>query len=504
MTRSSKPTPTWYRVGLLGVLGGAVLFSGVVVARSFFSDARDRGGLIADVLSLVHEQHVDQPSIDDLTEAALGAIANSVGDPFTIYVPPADVAEFEKQLTGAYSGIGASIEVRDGVLTIVSPLEDSPAYRAGLLPDDRVVAIEGEPTVGLSATEAVTRLVGESGTKVTITIERNEERFDVTLVREDIVSRTIRGFARSPDDPEQWQHAINDQIAYIRITQFSLATAEELDAALDAAVVQAPNLRGLILDLRGNPGGLMDAAIKIADRFLADGIIVAAAGPKAGTSEARATSSDSDSGLEVVVLVDGASASASEILAGALAGNDRAIVVGTRSFGKGSVQQVWPLLGGLAGEIKITQAYYKVPTLGGGLARVHRKPEDLTWGIDPSPGHYVAMSTEQLINAREVRFALDKLGGSPTDQSVGVTVDSLEDPQLSAAFDTLQARLASGEWGRPGGDLPTPDEVASTELARAMETREFLNQRLAEITELIDSLEQELEGVETNQKSDPL
>lgn len=487
----SKTVPTWYRVTLLGVLGGAVLFSGIALVRSIMASNAAEGTLIAQVIGLMHREHADQPEVDQLTEAALAGIASSVGDPYTIYVPPRDVAEFEKQLTGTYSGIGASIAIVEDVLTIITPLEDSPAYRAGLLPDDRIVAIESVPTEGLTSEQAVERLVGEDGSEVTLTIERLETQFDVTLTREQIVSRTVRGFLRDPQDPEQWNYQISPSVAYIRITQFNEQTIGEFDAALTRAT-ENPATRGLILDLRGNPGGLMAAAIHIADRFLSEGVVLAVSGPSVGTETVTASVQETDTPIELAVLVDSASASASEILAGALSGNSRAVAVGTRTFGKGSIQQVWPLRNFEAGEIKITQAYYQTPLASGQLTRVHRKPGDLEWGIDPSPGHYVEMSTQQLIEARDVRLELDLLKGAESDPQT-LSLDDLKDPQLQAAHETLLTRFETGNWGTPGGDVPI-ERDPSEELARAIQTREMLQSRLDEIDTRIDELESEVDN----------
>lgn len=501
MNKPARTIPMWYRLGMLGILGGAVLFSGAAIVRGLVSDSRSQAGLISDVILLMTDQHVDEPTPDELTESALAAIAASVDDPFTVYIPPALTDAFEKDLTGSYSGIGATIEMRDAWLTIVSPLEDSPAYRQGLLPDDRIVEIDGESTLGITTNQAVDRLTGEPDTDVVLTIERAGEgdepdRFEVTITRAPIVARTVKGLHRDPSDPERWLHAADPEhaIAYIRIAQFTDATAQEFDEAIDAIQSELGEPAGLILDLRGNPGGLMATAIHVADRLLDSGVIVAAEGPSVPSSAVNATKSETRLACPIIVLINSASASASEILAGAIQGNGRGVVLGSRSFGKGSIQQIWPLREGEAGHMKITQALYKVATPEGTLRSVHRRPDSLEWGIDPSPGMYLPMTLEQLIAAREARLAIDRLALGEAD-ATGIdwaepetALESLQDPQLLAAYRALRDMISTGQWGRPGEDPPEPGQVAADEIEAIESLRASLLDRITELEERLETL----------------
>ncbi|MEO0512515.1 MAG: S41 family peptidase [Planctomycetota bacterium] len=537
--RRNRGRGGWARQGLVVVLGLAVVFSGASVALSAWRARSGDAAAFAEVLGIVSSVHVDQPEPGELAQAAIGGMVASLEDPYSVFVPAERVAAFEKELTGSYSGIGASIEMRDGWLTIVSPLEDSPAYRAGLLPGDRIEAVDGDSTEGITADGAVARLTGEEGTQVVLTVSRlmaepvpetvadgggsaegsdvgagvggsgvggRGEPFEVVIVRAPIVSRTVKGVRRDPADPEAWVFTLDSArgIGYVRVTQFTPSTVEAFDAAI-AEMVDA-GLAGVIVDVRGNPGGLMDAAVRMVDRVLNDGLIVSASGPAAGSSRREASASATVFDGEVVVLIDGQSASAAEIFAGAIVGNGRGVALGTRTFGKGSVQGVFNLTDG--SELKLTQAWYRVAdgsggqeqTAGGGSRAVDRAAgEGGRWGVDPSAGMYVPMSRASLIAARDAMVELDRLGGGSAVRAIAeaggesggtsagepwdveAVLDRRADPQLRAAHGAMVERLETGEWGRPGRDPPGSDDLRAQE-ARGMEReRGLLIARLAEL-----------------------
>ncbi|KRG83018.1 peptidase S41 [Stenotrophomonas daejeonensis] len=269
-------------------------------------------------------------------------------DPHSTYFDKEDAEAFDEQASGAYEGIGVELLQQDDVLKVVSPIDDTPAARAGLRAGDLIVAIDGKP---ISAVEAMEPLRGPAGSQVVLTIERGDEKpFDVTVTRETIRVTSVRSKMLEPG------------YAYVRISTFQADTGADFQKHLAQLQAQAGGkLKGMVLDLRSNPGGLLTAAVQVADGLLDKGVIVTTRG-RIAVSDARfeATPGDLMQGAPVVVLVDAGSASASEVLAGALRDNGRARVVGSRTFGKGSVQTVLPLDNG--DSVKLTTARYYTPS----------------------------------------------------------------------------------------------------------------------------------------------
>lgn len=486
-------------VALVSVLGVAVL--GATVALK--SSQRDLAFFdpIIDVKHLIDTRFVDEVDETSLQTAAIAGMIGELDDPFTTYVPAEQVQDFSKSLTGEYVGIGAQISLRDGWLTIVSPLEDSPAFRVGLMPDDRVVAIEGETTFQQSIDQAIEKLTGDAGTPVTITIEREGERFDVEIIREAIKTRSIKGFHRDPADPERWLHTIDpdSSIAYIRITQFTPGVASEFAAALAQARSAHGPVRGLVLDVRSNPGGVLEEAAAIADMLLDGGTILKTRGRNRPESVFTAEPGGLFTEGPIVVLINGGSASASEILAGALKDNlpDRTVVLGTRTFGKGSVQNVLTLPSSAGGaQLKLTEQYYYLPS--GKL--VHRTPDATEWGVDPTDGFHLPLTNDDASLLFERRREQEVLRADATEEGAdgeielerwddpAWIVDKLADPQLAAALDAITAKLATGEWQRTGEPLPALAERSTTELADARLYRERLLRDLERIEGRIEEL----------------
>lgn len=474
---------------IVGVLGVAVLGATVALKTT-------RGDLaffdpIIDVKHLIDSRFVDDIDEQALQTAAIRGMIGELNDPFTAYVPAEEVRNFSKDLTGEYVGIGAQISLRDGWLTIVSPLEDSPAFRSGLMPDDRVVAIEGETTYEKSIDEAIDKLTGDPGTPVTITVERDGERFDVAIVREAIKTRSIKGFHRDPSNPERWLHVIDPErkIAYIRITQFTPGVAREFATALE----QSKDIGGLVIDLRSNPGGVLEEAAAIGDMLLDGGTILKTRGRSRPEQSYDAQPGGRFIDGPVVVLVNGGSASASEILAGALKDNDRAIVLGQRTFGKGSVQNVITLPSSTGGaQLKLTEQYYYLPS--GKL--IHRTPDALEWGVDPSDGFYLPLSNAEAATLFERRREQELLrAGETPDEALDErwsdpawVVEQLADPQLAAALRAIALRQDEGSWVPTGKPLPEQDELSTTELANARLIRERLLRDLERVDERIVEL----------------
>lgn len=474
------------QVALVAILGVAVLGSTLRIAQmggdyEFFDP-------LIDVKHILTTRYVEPVDAATLQRAAIDGMIESLNDPFTVYVPPRDVREFEKALTGEYVGIGAQVIVRDGWLTIVTPLEGSPAFRAGLMPDDRIVEINGESTFGKTAQDSVDVLTGQPGTSVELTVERAGERFGVTVVRDQIKTLPVKGFHRRGAEGE-WQHLIDPDrgIVYVWLTQFNPGCARTIGEVLLQHGAERGELGGLVLDLRWNPGGVLGEAIALADMFLKEGVIVSTRGrahpEEVATSRAQGTLPD----FPVIILLNEASASASEVLAGALQENGRAVVLGTRSVGKGSVQSVITLPNGNGAQLKITEQGYYLPS-GRSLQRTDTSVE---WGVDPTPGFYMPLSTEQVSDLLRVRREEDviRANGEGDWSDPATIVDRLRDPQLAAALRAVQARIDTGEWERTGQPGPEREAIALDELRRIQRTRDVMLRELGRLERRIAAIE---------------
>ncbi|SFM81896.1 S41 family peptidase [Thermodesulforhabdus norvegica] len=317
--------------------------------RSSEDDIFSQLKLFTDVMDLVQEQYVEEVEPSRLIQGAIKGMLQEL-DPHSAFMTPDEYRELQVETTGEFGGIGIEITIRDGILTVVAPLEGTPADKAGIQPNDQIIRIDGEPTKDMSLMEAVKRLRGKEGTKVTITILREgvARPFDVELVRDIIRVRSIKYVTLEPG------------FGYVRITSFQSDTSSELEKALEKLEEENKPLKGLILDLRNNPGGLLDQAVRVSDEFLDEGLIVYTKGRHSQqTMRFEAHKNGRPHKYPIVVLVNGGSASASEIVAGALQDHKRAIIVGEPTFGKGSVQTVIPLKDGSA--VRLTTALYYTP-----------------------------------------------------------------------------------------------------------------------------------------------
>lgn len=303
----------------------------------------------ANVANHVMDYYVEETTNEALLEGALNGMLGSL-DPHSNYLTVAQYKDLKNQTRGKFGGLGLEVTMVDGLIKVVSPLDDTPAAKAGIKPGDLIVRINEQPVYGLTLTQAVDQLKGEPNTDVEITIRRGEEAdFPIKLVRADIKI-----------DPVKF--SIKENVGYVRIRTFNEATINRVKEAVEHFKKELGNkLQGLILDVRNNAGGLLDACVDVSDLFLENGIIVSIKGRGEDKNHyLKATPGDIIRGLPIAVLVNGGSASASEILAGALQDNGRGLVIGTRTFGKGSVQSVIPLSDGSA--IKLTTALYHTPS----------------------------------------------------------------------------------------------------------------------------------------------
>lgn len=441
---------------------------------------------IIETRMLLSSAFVDSTDDKEMQEAALEAMVASLGDPYTVYVPPQREGAFNKELRGTYVGIGAEIDIHENYLRIVTPLEDSPAQHVGVMAGDLVLTIDGESTLGKSADDCMAKLLGEEGTPVTITVRHKdgrEESFTITRAR--IQTQTVKGFRRTATG---WEHILDREhgIGYLRLTQFTETSAEAMYTAI--AAMQKDGAKGLVIDLRFNGGGSLGAAIQIADLFLRKGSIVSLRNRDGQGRAWNAAEQPTDIDLPLVLLVNEGSASASEVLSGALQENGRAKVLGTRTFGKGSVQDVRELPED-KGVIKITTARYYLPS-GRNITRSH-KPEDADkpWGVDPDSGFHVPMSDDQERTMFIARRAWEIPDGKPTDPAKwsdpawiaaapGESGETgLGDLQLAAAVTALRTQLTEGTWPRVGDDAGASATV-SDELQRARGYRDRLVKEL--------------------------
>lgn len=487
-----------YELSLVGILGIAVVGSTLAVAR--------RGGdykffdPLVDVKRIITDRYVDKVDEKALQNGAIQGMLETLNDPYTVYVPAAEKANFDKELTGEYVGIGAQVDQKDGWLIIVTPLEDSPAYKAGLMANDKVLEIESTSTQGLSIDKCIESLQGQPGTPVKLTIERAGQKQQITVTRDRIKTLSVKGFHRDPVDPNKWQYLIDPtrKIAYIRLTQFTPQCAKLIYEALESVNASSGDLKGLVLDLRWNPGGLLNEAVSIADLFLEDGVIVSTRGRTVAEVVEKAHKEGTYPNFPIAVLVNNSSASASEVLSGALVENNRAIVVGTRTFGKGSVQGVLNIASADGAELKFTEQGYYLPS----GRSITRKDDKAQWGVDPTRGFYVPMTDPELIEMLKVRRELEVIrpGDAQAEQrwsDADWILTTLKDKQLAAAVRAVQAKVDSGEWKSTGLDGVSDKGVQVGEAQRLITARDRLERELARLDRRITAVETGVSDVKT-------
>ena len=306
--------------------------------------------LFGDVLERVRSDYVEKPDDTQLIESAINGMLAAL-DPHSAYLSPKHFRDMQVQTRGEFGGLGIEVTMENGIVKVVSPIDDTPAYKAGLQANDLITHLDNEQIVGLTLEQAVEKMRGPVNTPITLTIVRKgrEDPFDVKITRDVIRINAVKA-------------RVEGDVAYIKVSTFNEQTHTNLVKSIEAMKKQlGKNLKGYVIDLRNNPGGLLDQAIAVSDDFLERGAIVLTKGRNnEETQRSQARPGDLTEGKKVVVLINGGSASASEIVAGALQDHKRATVVGTRSFGKGSVQTIIPL--GANGAIRLTTARYYTPS----------------------------------------------------------------------------------------------------------------------------------------------
>ena len=342
---------------IAGIMAGVLIstqWAGPLIAQE---DTRNRSvyqqlDLFGDVFERIRAQYVTEVDTGDLIRAAINGMLSSL-DPHSSFLAPDDFEDLRVQTRGAFGGLGIEISQQDGYVRVIAPIDDTPAYHAGVQAGDLITHVDGESLLGMTLPDAVDLMRGPVGSEIIITIirEGESEPFDLSIIRDEIRIQAVR--ARTEGD-----------IVVLRLTTFNEQTFPNLVSGLEDAIEDLggiENLRGVVLDLRNNPGGLLNQAIRVTDAFLDRGEIVSTRGREDEHGERyNASAGDLVEGAPMVVLINGGSASASEIVAGALQDHRRAVVVGTRSFGKGSVQSLIPLRGD--GAMRLTTSLYYTPS----------------------------------------------------------------------------------------------------------------------------------------------
>jgi len=399
-------------------LGGGVASKGNDTAATY-----ENLRLFTEVLSIVQSQYVDEVPPKDIIYNAIKGTLRGL-DPHSSFLDPEMYREMQVETSGSFGGLGIEITLRDDVLTVVAPIEGTPAYRAGIQPGDRILKIEGLSTKDMQLADAVKRMRGKPGSKITITIVREgwTESKDFLITREQIRVQSVKNSQLEPG------------IEYIRLRQFQEQTANDLEAALEKYSKDG-KIQGLVLDLRNNPGGLLTSAVEVTEKFLEPGKLVVYTEGRVRNQNMRFSSNSKRAYTDfpIVILVNQGSASASEIVAGALQDWGRAVVLGTQSFGKGSVQTIIPLSDGSG--LRLTTAKYFTPK----GRSIHGK------GITPD------IVVE---GPKTTAVAAAGEGAAPTPQVPDTPQEQLKrDPQLQRALDLLKA-MKILDKSRPGAAGP--------------------------------------------------
>jgi len=422
--------------------------------------------LLVDMMDQVERNYVKDVDRREMFEAAVEGVMGTL-DPYSSYIKPKEISRFRSTVDSHFGGIGIRVSVDHEKLTILSPVVGTPGYRAGLLSGDRIVEIDGESTEELSIDDAVRRLKGKPGSKVTLTVVHpgTTKRVKIEVVREIIHVSTVLGDTRKEDDTWEFMLKPQQHIGYVRITGFSRDTARETREVLDG--LQKEKLRGLIIDLRFNPGGLLSSAIEVSDLFVSQGTIVSTEGRNSPKREWTAEKKGTYEGFPMVVLVNRYSASASEIVSACLQDHDRAVILGERTWGKGSVQNVIELEDG-ASALKLTTASYRRPS-GKNIHRFHGSKEEDEWGVMPDDGFLVELGDAEmrgLIDDRRQRDVIQQ--HTDADDPDGDPDDDPDDDESKNGGDGAKPHEGASEEPADGGESEEP-ALLDRQLQKAVE-----------------------------------
>jgi carboxyl-terminal processing protease len=425
MTSKSKYLNAVAILFLMGVTAFFLRGSGRVVEADT-SEVYKNIETFTEVLRQIEENYVEPQDAQRLIEGAIKGMVQSL-DPHSSFMTKDEHQELMMETRGSFTGIGIEITVKDGMLTVVSPIEGTPAYVAGLKAGDKIVKIEGKPTKDMTLIDAVKQIRGPKGSQVNLTILRESENkpLELSIVRDVIPLKSVRHLVLSPE------------VGYVRVSNFQSRTSEELASALEN-LEKGRNLIGLILDLRNNPGGLLSQAIEVSELFLDSGVIVSTKG-RDSSQDITATAHKNKRArtYPIIVLVNGGSASASEIVAGALQDNYRALILGTKTFGKGSVQTILPLSDGSG--LRLTTARYYTPS--GRSIQLSGITPDIELAF-VSPNEKETTAPSKMVREEDLERHMEKEPDQPEKKAKEVT-SSPEEQQAKTLLDRdNQARHA--------------------------------------------------------------
>ena len=430
----------WKKLLLIALIASVAMTASCVTAADKKApkeeevDTYEMLNLFGDIMERTKISYVEDVSDQKLIESAINGMLSSL-DPHSSFLDAKSFQYLNEQTQGKFGGLGIEVTMENGVVKVVSPIDDTPAFRAGLKPGDYIISLDGTTVVGMSLNEAVDKMRGKVGTKIKLTIRRGTQKpFDVTLKREEIKIQSVKSEIKAKD------------VAYIRVSSFSEEVDKNIKDALTKMQKDTNNqIKGVVLDVRNNPGGLLDQAVAVSDLFLNEGEIVSTRSRnEEDTIKYNATKGDIINGLPIVVLINDGSASASEIVAGALQDHKRAIIMGQKSFGKGSVQSVIPF--SKYGAIRLTTALYYTPS-GRSIQAKGIEPD-----IEVKPAKIeeydfsaYSISEAELKNALKNENSEDKAAKAKgkkdaKDKKESVNDDDLQkDYQLLRAVDTIKA-----------------------------------------------------------------
>ncbi len=411
-------------------------------ARAAASDTYQQLNLFGDVFERVRADYVEKPDDKKLVELAINGMLSGL-DPHSSYMDPKSFRDMQVQTRGEFGGLGIEVTMEDGLVKVVAPIDDTPAAKAGVMANDIITKLDDEAVQGLTLNQAVDKMRGPVNSKIKLTIMRKgaDKPIEVTIMRDIIRVKSVRS------------HAEGDDVGYIRITQFNEQTTDGLKQAINdlGSQLGADKIKGYIVDLRNNPGGLLDQAISVADTFLDKGEIVSTRGRNPEeTQRFNARPGDMTHGKPVIVLINGGSASASEIVAGALQDHKRATLIGTRSFGKGSVQTIIPLGAG-NGALRLTTARYYTPS-GRSIQALGIKP-DIEVLQDVPASLKGETDTE---GEASLRGHLAATGAEKTGSQSYVPPDEKDDKALHMALDLLRGTASNAAYP-PNPKAPVPN-----------------------------------------------
>ena len=426
-------------------IGAQIYFQTVSAAEK--DDPYQHLKLFSMVLERVRQDYVDgdKVSYHDLINSALKGMLGTL-DPHSEFMDTNKFVELKKDTEGKFGGVGIVIAVKEGWITVVAPMEDTPGFRAGILSGDRIIKIDGKNAEKMNVQDAVTRLRGEAGSKITLTILRpaNNSTKDYVLTRENINVPTVKDLAGHREFPVD-----DHKIGYVHLVQFGEQTGSDLADALQK--LKKAGMKALVLDLRGNPGGLLDQAVQVVEQFVPRGTLIVTTEGRGATpkSEYHAKGGDKFNNLPMVVLVNGGSASAAEIVSGALQdltvkGQCRAIIVGEQTFGKGSVQSILPFPNGTA--LRLTTAKYYTPS----HKVIHER------GITPDIVVPMSDDEERDLMIKRTPGALESIPEKDRDR-----VEGAHDPQLERAYDLLKGLALYTRVVAPADKKSPADNVAA-------------------------------------------